>query len=148
MAFILVSGISPQNSGVIEVPKTAVALVVNALVEKVMVSNNVQICGNDASTSVANAVFGVTAGAAAAADALVKINLLNDSQIWRANGSADTDANQLLERVRTNAAGLTIENNAGDVTGATGVFEILMNMGVAADRLLLGRFIGSKATVA
>jgi len=147
MAFILLSGVSPDNAGAITVPKTAAAIVVNALLQKAMATNNVEHATDNAVMQAANAVFAVSNQARAAADATVSCVPINDSQIWRADGSADSAANQLLERVSINSH-LLVQSDQGDTATTAGIFEILMNVGVAADRLQLGRFIGGKQVTA
>ncbi len=140
MAFSLRGGF-PENY-TIELPVTAgVAIAVGDLLD---------IYGNvlrrATSSSTIHTIVGVAAETISTSDTLIKVILISPDQIWEADCNANTHAsNQKLETYAlTDYA--HIANDSTDVTGATGVFTLMNNIGAVGDKRCLGQFVRLQST--
>lgn len=133
MAFKLVGGY-PENFAV-EVPITAgVAIATGDLLDI-----NGNVLQRATSSTTIHTVWGVAAETVSTAATAIKVIPVTDSQIWEADCTNNTAANQLFESCAlTDHAYLS--NTSSDVTGSTAVFTPFALVGAAATKKVLGRF--------
>lgn len=97
------------------------------------------------SSSTIHTIVGVAAESVSTAAALIKVIPVCQGQIWEADTTNNTAANQLLESCAlTDHAYLS--NTSSDVTGATGVFLPFALVGAVGDKKVLGEFTRLQST--
>lgn len=98
------------------------------------------------SSSTVHTIVGVAAETITVDDAKIKFIPICQGQIWEADTNANTHAtNQLYESCALTDHD-TLDNSGSDVTGATGVFLIMANVGAVADKKVLGEFTRLQST--
>ena len=139
MAFKLVGGF-PDNFA-IEMPVTAgVAIATGDLV-----AINGNVVERATSSSTVHTIFGVAAETISTSAALLKVIPVCQGQLWEADCTNNTAANQLLESCAlTDHANLS--NTSSDVAGATGVFLPLALVGAVGNKKVIGEFTRLQST--
>lgn len=142
MAFRLVGGM-PENFAV-EYPVTAGTAIARGVVLAIN-GNVVEAAGASATIHTIMAVSAESIGTSPSK--ILAIPITGPGQIWEADTVNNTHAsNQLLESCVLNSTGLLVDNTASDVTGPTGVFTILNNIGAVGDKKVLGEFTRLQST--
>lgn len=139
MAFKLVGGF-PENF-TMSMPVTAgTAITVGSVLA---ISGNVVAKATGSSTI--HTIVGVAAESIDTAASSILVIPVNDTQIWEADCTNNTAANQLFEgAILTDE--LTLANTSSEVAGPTAIFLPMALVGAPATKKVQGQFIRLKST--
>jgi hypothetical protein len=142
MAFKLVGGM-PGDSFAVLLPVTAGV----AIAEGDLLDINGNVVQRATSSSTICTILAVAAETISTAATSIKATLICQGQLWEADCTNNTAANQLLESCAlTDHAYLS--NTSTDVTGPTGVFLPMGLVGAAANKKVIGEFARIQSTTA